>query len=167
MSMIINSKTFAKHLQSVVSAYGTVRDNLQELFLFAMKQAGNGNYTYINDLMNADLKGTDQRAGQKYIEDHCDVTLGKKDGKFAFTNNKSRGFKYVAPEKKWWEYKPTAQPQVIDPIAAVMATVNKLANAIEGKGTASIAKGKVNEAKKLLAYLRAQPEVRAKIAAKA
>ena len=155
----VTSKTFAKTLVAAVKNFGSFRDSLQDLCDFAMTQASNGNYTYINAIMNADLKGADQRAVQKYFEDHCDVSLGRKDGKFAFTNNKSKGFKYKAPEKKWWDYKPTAAPQVIDPVAALIQAVNRITAAVEHKGSASIEKGKSTLAKKLVKTVNAIPEV--------
>lgn len=163
----VNSKNFAKTLGLVVKQFGTFRANLQSLCDFAMSQAANGNYTYINAIMNADLKGSDQRAVQRYFEDHCDVTLGRKDGKFAFSNNKTRGFKYKAPTKGWHEYKPTAAPSVIDPVEALLSAVTRITNAIEHKGSASIAKGKVQLAKQLAATVTAIPEVKALKASKA
>ena len=155
----ITTKTFPTMLGNAVKAHGAVRDSVQELCIFSMKQAGNENYTYINDIMNADFKGADQRAMQKYFEDHCDVTLGRKEGKFAFTNNKSKGFEYKAPAKVWWEYKPSAAPQVIDPIASLLKVVTNIENAMKGKGGASIAKGQEKLAKDLVAYVRKQPAV--------
>ena len=161
----VNSKNFSNELTKVVKSFGSFRNTLQALCDFAMKQAANGNYTYVNAVMNADLKGADHRAVQKYFEDHCDITLGRKDGKFAFTNNKSRGFKYVAPKTKWWDYKPTAQPTVINPVQALMAAADRLTNAVEGKSNASIEKGKVALAKKLAAVVNAIPEVKERRAA--
>ncbi len=155
----ITAKTFVALLREAVKAFGAVRDQIQRLCLFAMTQAGNGNFTYINGMLNADLKGADLRAIQHYFEDHCDVTLGKKDGKFAFTNNNTKGFKYAAPKKSWWDYKPTAAPQVIDPVAALIQAATRLDNAVKGKGSATIATGKLTLAKELVTYIRKEGHI--------
>ncbi len=155
----INTKTWNKTLAESIKLHGASRDLIQSLCLFAMTQAGNGNYTYINEMMNADYKGADHRAMQKYFEDHCDVTLGRKDKTFAFTNNKTKDFNYVAATKTWWEYKPTAEPAVIDPLSLFVGAIKKLERGINHTGGASITKGKEGLAKDLLAYIKKQPEI--------
>ncbi len=155
----ITTKTWSKTLAESIKAHGTSRDLVQALCLFAMNQAGNENYTYINELMNADYKGADQRAMQSYFEDHCDVTLGRKDKAFAFTNDQTKDFKYAAPTKTWWEYKPTAQPAIINPMMALLNAVKKIERGLNHTGGASIAKGQEALAKKLVDYVKKQPEV--------
>ena len=163
----ITSKNFNTELAAQVIQHKAGRDGIQVLCVFAMTQAGNGNYTYINAIMNADFKGADQKAQQSYFEDHCDVTLGRKDGKFAFTNNKTHGFKYTAPTMTWWTYKPTAAPSVIDPIGLLLGAITKIENAANGKGQATLAKGKTAVAKAIVKYLRDNDEVKKALAAKA
>lgn len=155
----ITSKTWKAQLAECATNFGKFRDHMQSLCIFAMNQAASENYTYINDVINGNFKGADLRAIQKYFEDHCDVSLGKEDGKYKFTNNKTRGFKYEAPKLNWWDYKPTAEPKVIDPVSTLLQAVKRVENALNHKGSATIAKGKDKLAKELVAYVKKQPEI--------
>jgi hypothetical protein len=158
----INSKTFSKSLLAAVVSHGKLRDSIQDLCVFSMTQASQGNYTYVNEVMNADFAGADQRAMQKYFEDHNDITLGRKDGKFAFTNNKSKGFKYTAAVKTWWTYKPTAAPAVVDPVGLLMGVIKRIESGIAGTNGASLAKGTtVAAAKRIVAAIKGDDDVKA------
>jgi len=151
----ITAKTWTPRLNKAVVNHSLQRLDVQELCIFAMTQAANGNYTYINNVMNADFKGADQKAQQNYFEAHCDVTLGRDDGKFAFTNNKTKGFKYVAPEKTWWEFKPTALPQEVNVMTVLIAALKKVETGLE-KGT--LAKGQTTLARKMLSVVKTNPD---------
>jgi hypothetical protein len=146
----INTKNFTASLAEAVKLTGTLRDNIQALSVFSMTQASNGNFTYINQMMNADFKGTDQRAIQKYFEDHNDVELRSENGKFVFKNNNTTGFKYTPATKTWWEYKPTAGPSVISPLALLQAVIKKTENALSGEGKGTIAEGEETLAQSLI-----------------
>lgn len=153
----VTAKNFHTILTSQVAAFGRFRDRMQDLLDFALVQASNGNYTYINAVINAKLTGVDRRAVQKYIEDHCDVQLVSEDKAFKFKSKKTKGFKYVAPEKSWFEYAPTAEPKPVMPVESIMSQIKRLHSAIKGEGKAFVEKGHVKEAKAVLAHLVKTP----------
>ena len=146
----ISTKNFTASLAEAVKLTGTLRDNIQSLCVFSMTQASNGNFTYINQMMNADFKGTDQRAMQTYFEHHNDVELRSEDGKFVFKNNNTTGFKLPAT-KTWWEYKPSAGPVVISPLALLQAVIKKTEAALDSNGKgATIKEGEETLARSLI-----------------
>jgi hypothetical protein len=148
---ITNKKTFQTALAEAVKLHGTVRDGIQVLCNFSMTQAGNNNYTYINAMMNADFKGSDVRAMQNYFEDHNDVTLNSEEGQLVFKNNNTTGFKFVPATKTWWEYKPTAGPSVISPLALLQGVIKKTEAALDNNGKgATIAEGEETLARSLI-----------------
>lgn len=155
MTVKITSKNFAGGLSKLTKAIAKNFVELDAYVKFAMKQAGSQNYTYVNLIMNdSNLKGADRRAIQHIIEDFCDCTLKGSAGKYGFANKKSKGFKYVGTDKSWMEYKPTAEPQVIEVEKAVKQLITRLQNAVDHKGKAELAKGEVTKAKDTIAGLR-------------
>lgn len=153
---IINTKNFVSGFKKYcIEPSHALRETKQDFYLFAMKQASNGNFTFINHVATSDLDGDDRRAVNQYFEDHCDVkwdTSGKKYG-----NRNTKGFKYAEPEKKWWEYKPTPMESPFHIGAAVLNVIKSAKNAQAGKAKKYIEKGEVNSTKAMLAYLAGCP----------
>lgn len=167
-TVAITAQNFHKVLSGQVTAFGKVRDRLQDLAAFAMVQAAgpskkakskrNDNMTYVNAMISAKLTGLDRRALQKYFEDFCDLQLITEDKKYKFKSKKTRGFEFVMPTKTWYEYAPTAEPKAIDEVGAVLSLMSRLQGALSGKSEkAYIEKGHVKETRAILAHLRKTP----------
>jgi hypothetical protein len=167
-TVAITAQNFMKVLSGQVSAFGRVRDRLQDLAAFAMVQASgpsekakskrNDNMTYVNAMINAKLTGLDRRALQTYFEDHCDLQLITEDKVLKFKSKKTKGFVFEMPTKTWYEYAPTAEPKAIDEQAAVIGLIRRLHGALSGKSEKSfIEKGHKDATKAIVAHLAKTP----------
>ena len=128
----ITSKNFNDSLTAVIGLFATVREKIQALLEFAMLQASQGNYTYINMLIaNAGkLKGISMNGIQMYVEKHCDVVLESKAGVRAFTNKKTKGFSFVAPTTPWYEDNNAGAVVIVDLDQAVKSLITKLSSVV-------------------------------------
>lgn len=153
----VTAKNFATILSGQVSAFGKVRDRIQDLLAFAMVQAASANYTYVNQLINAKLTGLNRAGLQKYIEDFCDLQLIKDDGAYKFKSKKTKGFTFVMPTVPWFEHGPQPEPKVIEAPETVMALIRRLNGALKGDGNTKVAKGHVKEAQAVLSHLKRTP----------
>jgi hypothetical protein len=153
----VTAKNFNTILTSQVNAFSRFRDRLQDLLDFALVQASNGNYTYINSIVNAKLTGVDRRAVQIAIEDHADVQLIREDGNFRFKSKKTKGFQFKPMAVAWYKYAPTAEPVPVHADQGVISQIRRLSKALKGDGKAYIEKGEVNKTKSIIAHLAKTP----------
>lgn len=150
----VTAKSFAKQLEETGGLFGTVRERIQALLLFALQQYANGNFTYINAIIQSKaLKGIAMNGVQKYIESYADVQLVSEGGVKVFKSKKTRAFKFVMPTDTWYEHNNAGDPVAIDVDKAVTALLKRLQGGVEGTGKAKIAKGQLAKAKKAIAVL--------------
>lgn len=153
----ITAKNFTQVLTSQVNAFGRFRDRLQDLLDFALVQASNGNYTYINAIVNAKLTGVDRRAVQIAIEDHADVQLISEGGVLKFKSKQTKGFEFVPMNEPWYKYAPTAEPVPVHADQGVIAQIRRLRKALKGEGRGYVEKGEVQKTKAIISHLAKTP----------
>ncbi len=152
----VTGRNFAKLLSGLVTAFGSLRDSMQQLLMFAFSQYVEGNFNYLNDIVNLKtLKGLSMKSIQTYAEAHCDVTLekDKETGVYKFESNKTRGFKYVAPKATWYDFSDEGKVTVLVPVTMLNAFIKRLEGAIAGEGKTTVAKKDVKPGKVLLTKL--------------
>ena len=162
----VTAKNFKTILAGQVRAFGSFRERMQDLLAFAMVQASNENYTYVNELVCANLKGANHQGIKRYIEDHCDLQLISENGVRKFKSKKTRGFKFVMPTVTWYDYDNSGEITVIEPETVVISLINRLNKAVGGEGKTKVAAGHVKEAKAIIAHLRKTPGIDLKKLAK-
>lgn len=133
----ITSKNFQESLNGIVTLFATVREKIQGLLVFAMEQASQGNYTYINLLIaNAGkLKGISMNGIQQYIEKHNDVELVSEAGIRKFSNKKTKGFEFVAPTTPWYEDNNAGAVVIVDLDASIKTMITRLTGVVDGKNS--------------------------------
>lgn len=155
--MKVTSKNFSKNLASVATAFGSVRDNLNALLLFALSQYAKGNYSYITMIVNLKtLKGIAMNSLVLFIVAFADVKLEKGEaGAYKFVSRKTKGFKYVAPTVTWYEHNSDGEPKVIVPMTRLVAFIKSLEGAIAGTGKTTVAKKDIKSGNKIITGLKA------------
>jgi len=152
----VTSKNFSTNLAAVATAFGSVRDNLNLLLLFALGQYSKGNFTYITEIVNLKtLKGLSMNGIVIFICAHADVKLEKVDGVYKFVSKRTRGFKYVAPTTTWYEHNNDGEAKVIVPVTALNAFIKRLEGAIGGEGKTTVAKKDIKSGKVMVTKLKA------------
>lgn len=146
----VTSGNFTKTLTSVAKAFGSMRDGLQSLLVFALSQANsvnektkkvNGNYTYINEIISSKaFKGLSMNSVKIYIEAHADVKLENASGSMKFVSLKTRKYDVPAIEKTWYEHNSDGEVKVVVPVTMLASFIKRLEGAIGGEGKVSVAK---------------------------
>ena len=151
----VTSKNFSKMLSGVATAFGSVRDNLQVLVLFALLQYSKGNFTYITELANTKLfKGLALNGLMIFICAFADVKLDKVDGVYKFVSKKTAGYKYVEPTVTWYEHNADGEPKIVVPVTMLAAFIKKVEGALAGTGKTTVAKKDQKSGKSMLALLK-------------
>ncbi len=152
----VTSKNFSKSLAAVATAFGSVRDNLQVLVVFALLQYSKGNFTYITELANTkSFKGLALNGMMIYICAFADVKLDKIDGVYKFVSKKTTGYKYVAPTVTWFEHNADGEPKVVVPATMLAQFIKRIEGALSGSGNTSVAKKDVKSGNAILVSLKA------------
>ncbi len=151
----VTSSNFSKSLAAVATAFGSVRDNLQVLVIFALLQYSKGNFTYINELANTKLfKGLALNGMMIYIKAFADVKLDKIDGVYKFVSKKSSGYKYVAPTVTWFEHNADGEPKVVVIADMLENFIKRCEAALGGTGSTTVAKKDQKSGKSILTNLK-------------
>lgn len=141
----ITSKTFGKKLGSVIRSARSMRQNLQNIILFAMEHYANTGDTGFLDRCMAACVGVSSLPTQKmklFIQEHANVTYreveikeGKRKGeKIRVFKKRGKVPTYKEPTINWWEFSVAGEATPdMDVDASILNLVKKIDKKLAAK----------------------------------
>ena len=157
----LTRETFPKYLKDTIKQDGTIANRIQKMLEYAFEQyLGDGhNATPFTEIVSVKWRSVRSQAIQDYVEGHTDLSLVKADdGQMRFKRNADKvaaGVENVMPEVAWDVFSKAGQATPIEPDKKLKGFISSLDAALKGKGKKAIAEGEEEEARNLLAHLKA------------